>query len=55
MAHTDRIWSEELLVSFDIKVGDMVIYIPNGLEFRIDNKRQLKWMQESKLYCKKIQ
>ena len=33
-----------------MKVGDLVIYQPNGLLFRVENLKMLKWMIESKLY-----
>lgn len=33
-----------------MRIGDFVIFIPNGLIFRIDNNKMLKWMEESGNY-----
>jgi hypothetical protein len=39
----------------DFKVGDMVMYIPNGLMFRCENMKMWRWMQESGNYVKVIE
>ena len=38
----------------DFKVGDMVVYKPNGLIFRCENTKMWKWMQDSGNYTKAI-
>jgi hypothetical protein len=38
----------------DFKVGDMVVFIPNGLVFRCENMKQWKWMQDSGNYIKTL-
>lgn len=38
----------------DFKVGDMVMYLPNGLFFRCENTKMWRWMQESGNYVKII-
>lgn len=53
-SHTDRIETRNICGSFDFKMGDMVIFKPNGLLFRVDNKKILRWMQESGNYVKII-
>jgi hypothetical protein len=37
------------------KVGDTVVFTPNGLYFRCENKKMEKWMQESGNYIKIIE
>jgi hypothetical protein len=36
----------------EIKVGDFVEFIPNGLIFRVENQKMLNWMILSGLYIK---
>jgi endo-1,4-beta-mannosidase len=38
----------------DFKIGDIVMYLPNGLLFRCENNKMWKWMQESGNYVKII-
>ena len=39
-------------MSNGLKIGDYVMYIPNGLIFKVENEKQLKWMNSSCFYVK---
>jgi hypothetical protein len=39
-----------MVYSKNFKVGDMVMFEPNGLMFRCENIKMWKWMQESGYY-----
>lgn len=34
----------------EIKPGDVVLFMPNGLYFRCENSKQAKWMNENPSY-----
>ena len=53
-AHTDRIYSETVEADYSFKIGDMVLFSLNGLQFRVENKKILKWMQDSGNYFKRL-
>ena len=54
MAHTDRIEVKKFLCSDEFYKGDMVIFKNNGLEFKVENNQQLRWMKQSGNYVKII-
>lgn len=37
----------------ELKVGDIVIYQPNGLWFKVENNKMLRWMEMSGNYIKR--
>lgn len=46
---------KKMKTTFDFKVGDIVMFTPNGLYFRCENAKMWRWMQDSGYYVKVIE
>lgn len=52
--HTDKHEEININPSKELKLKDVVYYIPNGLKYTVDNMKMLKWMLESGNYVKEL-
>lgn len=52
MAHTDNIHQEWVEGTYDYKIGDDVIFLPNGLSFRVYDKKMFNRMKQNNNYVK---
>lgn len=44
-----------MIITWNFKVGDIVMFTPNGLYFRCENAKMWRWMQDSGYYVKVIE